>query len=680
MYLTPFIIFSLYNQIKPKNMNNYLNDHSNIKFSFKNTIDNPQLTFLSFFNTCPFWLIFTFILIRKLHNLVVNLSNSINNHRSPNLNLHIKIINTNQFQPIFVKKHKYNLQYKFIVILWLSLTVFHPNYINRQHIYNDIYNNGTISYCKNSNFKTYRIEIYCTIKLLKQIENEHKKTMQNKSNKTNHTINGNLNKNTKLNLLQLNKGNANFENKINEINHTMAEHLPDIMCISEANLKYSNKNIINNFPDHNIELNKMAKNIDVSRNILIINNKISYKRRYDLEDEITSTIWIQVNIPRKKSILVMGGYRQWQLPKSFDKTNTKTAKKQLERWNLILDKWQLALKEKRDTIVLMDDNIDTSLNNNHNKNYNIKQLFDNYQKHINENNLTLHNSDFTRIVSHQPPSCIDHITSNCCNKIINVKTHNNIFSDHKIITAQYNAVLKIYHPKFIKSRNFRLLTTEAISLYINNSYLLNSIFRYDNPEIITNIIQIELNAIIDSIAPAKIVQYKKDFCPYYDSNIVNKLKLSNVMLTAAINSHNQNDWRAFKNDRNDLSKIIDKAKSTYCKNNFKNKNKQWKFIKNFNNSNKQQIPNNITHNNKQITSPRELANIANNYFIDKIIKIRNAFTPSTTDPIEILSKLIPRNNNSLVIPEITLKQTIDLINKLKSSNSTGHDSINNKII
>ena len=49
-------------------------------------------------------------------------------------------------------------------------------------------------------------------------------------------------------------------------------------------------------------------------------------------------------------------------------------------------------------------------------------------------------------------------------------------------------------------------------------------------------------------------------------------------------------------------------------------------------------------------------------------------------PMEIVSKLIPRVEENLDIPLITIKQTIQLINNTKNSNSTGHDDINNKFL
>ena len=79
-------------------------------------------------------------------------------------------------------------------------------------------------------------------------------------------------------------------------------------------------------------------------------------------------------------------------------------------------------------------------------------------------------------------------------------------------------------------------------------------------------------------------------------------------------------------------------------------------------------------------SPKEIAKIANEFFIAKINDIRKKFTPSTCDPIKILDTLIPRNKNTFKLPLITVTDTKKIIKKLKNSNSTGHDSISNRVI
>ena len=103
-------------------------------------------------------------------------------------------------------------------------------------------------------------------------------------------------------------------------------------------------------------------------------------------------------------------------------------------------------------------------------------------------------------------------------------------------------------------------------------------------------------------------------------------------------------------------------------------------MKEFSDNKKQQIPNNITFNNIQVTSPLQIANIANEYFITKIKNIRNSFKQSYITPMYILEKLIPKCKNDIHILFITINQTNDIIKNLKNSKSTGHDAINNRIL
>ena len=107
---------------------------------------------------------------------------------------------------------------------------------------------------------------------------------------------------------------------------------PDIMALSEANINPQKPQIYNDFSEYNIELNKMSETINFSRNAVFINNKISYKRRHDLEENLTCTIWIQINIPKSKPILIMGGYRQWTLLEAMKQQKSYYTKFQLERF------------------------------------------------------------------------------------------------------------------------------------------------------------------------------------------------------------------------------------------------------------------------------------------------------------------------------------------------------------
>ena len=134
------------------------------------------------------------------------------------------------------------------------------------------------------------------------------------NNKLQHILNGN----SYLSLVHWNKGKSLFHNKTNDIDHILSQHKPHIFSLCEANTDMSiNDTPFNTYLDYKIEHTKMAILTNRSCNILLIKDDIIYNRHHDLEDDTTSTIWIEVKFPKNKPILVSSIYRQWSLPKIF---------------------------------------------------------------------------------------------------------------------------------------------------------------------------------------------------------------------------------------------------------------------------------------------------------------------------------------------------------------------------
>jgi len=139
----------------------------------------------------------------------------------------------------------------------------------------------------------------------------------------------------------------------------------------------------------------------------------------------------------------------------------------------------------------------------------------------------------------------------------------------------------------------------------------------------------------------------------------------NSLLTSAINKYDNNSWRIYRTNRNILDKIIKQKKHDHLLNKFKGTNDRWKMIKEHNGNNKTHPPQCIINNGQSVTSPKQLCTIAHNYFIEKVNNIKNAFNNHTVEPIQILSKLIPKNNNKFILPETNVNEIIKIINKLK---------------
>lgn len=107
--------------------------------------------------------------------------------------------------------------------------------------------------------------------------------------------------------------------------------------------------------------------------------------------------------------------------------------------------------------------------------------------------------------------------------------------------------------------------------------------------------------------------------------------------------NSENDWRLFRQSRNQYYKAIKEEKNRYysTKLTVKNKkdndisneeeynteNKLWSTVKELANTKTRVLPRLISFNNTVTTSLKEIANIACKHYIDKINKIRSKFTP-----------------------------------------------------
>ena len=107
----------------------------------------------------------------------------------------------------------------------------------------------------------------------------------------------------------------------------------------------------------------------------------------------------------------------------------------------------------------------------------------------------------------------------------------------------------------------------------------------------------------------------------------------------------------------------------------------WKNIKNLTDNNKQTPPRVLAEGGKLITSIKQICNIANKHYINKITNIRIKFTNNIlVNPIQILNKLIKRNSQEIKINYATIEQVALIIKKAKNSNSHGSDIITMKIV
>ena len=84
----------------------------------------------------------------------------------------------------------------------------------------------------------------------------------------------------------------------------------------------------------------------------------------------------------------MEGYQTWSSLECQNIVNSKLNVMQMSRFKITLDNWSLAMKEGKDVVVCMDDNIDSSTNNRHNKKFNITNIYNKLIEHLNTHSIT----------------------------------------------------------------------------------------------------------------------------------------------------------------------------------------------------------------------------------------------------------------------------------------------------
>ena len=100
---------------------------------------------------------------------------------------------------------------------------------------------------------------------------------------------------------------------------------------------------------------------------------------------------------------------------------------------------------------------------------------------------------------------------------------------------------------------------------------MDTLFQHQDPNFVTNTLQLELNSIYNILAPEKIVQYKSNHVQYYNQDTCAKIDYCNKLLTEAISSKDKSAWQNFRNTKHILDKEIKQLKSNYISNRLSNK-------------------------------------------------------------------------------------------------------------
>ena len=145
--------------------------------------------------------------------------------------------------------------------------------------------------------------------------------------------------NKTIKMIQINKGTSELNQKIVQINDIIHRFKPQILVINELNLTSNDTMTRNMFTGYNLETDNLDIIDKMSRTGVLIQKNLHYKRRHDLEINGISTVWLQLQHPGRKPLLVQSAYRQFQ---RLGRPGTLTPASQRSRWSKLIAKWEAA--------------------------------------------------------------------------------------------------------------------------------------------------------------------------------------------------------------------------------------------------------------------------------------------------------------------------------------------------
>ena len=478
-------------------------------------------------------------------------------------------------------------------------------------------------------------------------------------------------------------------NKHQEVEIVVANHRPHVLGLSEANLKLGHDLSQVQHQDYNLHTCDTIANpeLGISRIVVYSHKSLVVKRRRDLEDNTISAIWLEIGLPRQRKILHCQAYREWQHLGQVDNLSGSVAA-QLHRWELFLDKWELALMEGKEVVVMMDANIDflkwsrddlpTS-----DSTYKLKPLIEKLFSRIFPHGVSQLVKSATRSWPGQIDSGLDHIYTNKPDKLSEVISEHMGGSDHKLLkVVRFSKSLKPC-ARYTRKRCFKNFKPEKFVKAVQDISWFD-LYSCQDVNIACQILTSKLSRVLDTMAPIRTIQIRAKYAPWLTASTKKLLKERNDAQKVAAASGSLEDWRYYKHLRNSATAKMRVEKRKWESDKLNDSEHDtgtlWKNVKSFLGWNNSGPPSQLFHNGRFENSPVGLARTMNNFFVEKVVQLRNRIPQVNLDPHAKLRETLQNRDCTFKLKPVAPDEVLKIIQGLKNSKACGVDFIDTATI
>ena len=502
-------------------------------------------------------------------------------------------------------------------------------------------------------------------------------------NKIKHTESGNRKvRGPSIQLAYWNKGPSHLINKQHDISTIISQYKPDIFGIGEANFKPSHDIQEAKQEGYTTHLGPGLEHLGLARVAVYTREGLVVKRRRDLEGGNVCTIWLQVGLPNKPATLFMFGYRQWQLPGQAN-NNSSSVDSQLERWLTLLGQWERALLENRETICMMDANLDFLTWTqedlpSHHSSVKLRPLTHALFTQILPQGVIQLVTGPTRAERGVAATGLDHCYSNKATKLSEVKTEWTGMSDHKIVLVRkFTRDLK-RSERYTRKRVFKNFNQELFRAAVSSMPELATCLAANCADRAAFSLSAGITRILDNTAPIRTIQNRKDYVPYLTPETKDLQSAVKNAQGTAVQTGNVEDWRLYRSLRNQKNRAVKQDELAWQRaklSSTNNPSDMWKTAKSILGWTSSGPPTQLYHLGECVTSPKGLATTMNKFFLDKVKSLRESIPDTDSDPLAKMRESISGRTCTFDFQQVTEKEVSNCLAGLRASKATGLDYI-----
>ncbi|XP_072043447.1 uncharacterized protein [Amphiura filiformis] len=408
--------------------------------------------------------------------------------------------------------------------------------------------------------------------------------------------------------------------KVDHLRILLSHNNIDILCLTETWL--TNDDTDNELIIEGYNLCRLDRiGMQHGGILCCVKDGVVFKEKSNLHDDSIEALWIEINLPHTKPLLLGTVYR---VPNS-----------KVDYIDKLDQVFQNHTSLYDDVIIVGDFNLDLS------KRYEASKV-NTLATHSNMKQLI---KDYTRITETSKTK-IDLAFVTKPDKVSSSGVHNLGLSDHCMIyIIRKNKKVKL-PPKTIKTRSFTKFNPNDFVENIKNINW-NEIKNYDDVNSAWDVWKQKFNNVCDKHAPLKEKRIKGNLPEWINGDYIKLTKDRDYFFSKAHKTNDPEDWKMAKSLRNKVNNLNKHLKKKYCtdaiEENVNNSTKLWKTIK-------QLIP----RNNATVRS----------------VQTDDGFTKCNKD-------IANEFNSFFTSIGITLAQKFDNVNKSDDANDVTNDECNN---